>query len=233
MSSSAEKPFLNIPPSFIAIGGSSTIASSNITKRSSKTSNFPFISLNRSLSSSVRRFFISGKYWIEFLKASISLGFAVFKDILVIRRSRSYIEFKYSLNSSLVISALFNALILSCRLVISVISSNGCSIYSLSFLAPIAVFVLSRTHNKDPFFCLSLIVSVSSRFRLVDESIIIYESTEYISILLICSNDCICVSYKYCNKAPHAFTDSGKSLSPKPSIFLRLKCFCNTSIQLI
>ena len=41
-------------------------------------------------------------------------------------------------------------------------------------LAPMAVFVLSRTQRREPRRCFSRSVSTSSRFRLVDVSIIIY-----------------------------------------------------------
>ena len=65
---------------------------------------------------------------------------------------------------------------------ISFLYIKGCSIMLRSILAPIAVLVLSNTHNKEPRFCLSRSVSQSSRFLLVAESRIMKSSMEYSTI---------------------------------------------------
>ena len=49
----------------------------------------------------------------------------------------------------------------------------------LKVLAPIAVLVLSSTHKRVPLFCLSLMVSTSSRFLLVEESRSMYLLVRY------------------------------------------------------
>ena len=128
---------------------------------------------------------INGSSCMDVLNAKRSLGFAVLNDILVISLSRSYIVFIYSRSSSLVITESLSSVIASSLASISSLWIRGCSIIFLSILAPMAVLVLSSTQSSEPLFCLSLSVSVSSRFLLDELSMIMKSSMEYISILLI------------------------------------------------
>ena len=57
---------------------------------------------------------------------------------------------------------------------ISARSMRGCSTMVRRVLAPMAVFVLSSTHRREPRFCFSLRVSVSSRFLRLELSMIMY-----------------------------------------------------------
>ena len=56
----------------------------------------------------------------------------------------------------------------------AIYQNSGLSTHRLKRRLPIAVFVLSRTHNREPFFSLFRMVSTISRFLFVEKSIFIY-----------------------------------------------------------
>ena len=155
------------------MGGSSRIAFFTSIQRSSRGSRSTARSFKSSAFISCNIYKSAGSISRELLKAVRSLGLADPYAIFVISRSKSYTGDRYSLISSREIACSFNSCTASRRRIISVLSISGCSTYFLNVRAPIAVFVLSRTHRRDPLFCFSRRVSQSSRFLLVELSIII------------------------------------------------------------
>ena len=89
---------------------------------------------------------------------------------------------------------MFSSSIACCRRSISVLSISGCSIKERRSLAPMAVFVLSRTQRREPLFCFSRRVSTSSRFRLVEVSIIMNCPVVYGVIFVRWDRSFFCVS---------------------------------------
>ena len=81
--------------------------------------------------------------------------------------------FRYSRISSRSIACMFSSVTASSRSLIASASINGCSTKLRSIRAPMAVFVLSSTHKREPRFCFSRRVSTSSRFLLEELSITI------------------------------------------------------------
>jgi len=86
----------------------------------------------------------------------------------------SYTFLRFSTTSPLKITSSFNSFTDSNLLLISKVSISGSFNHLLKALPPIDVDVLSSTHNSVPFFDLSLIFSVISRFLLAFISSDIY-----------------------------------------------------------
>ena len=174
MSTVSSKPSLIMPPSRMVTGGSSSIAAWISWKISCRQS----ISASMLLSSwedcPARTALIAGSISKELRKAIKSLGFAVLYVTLLSNRSRSYTGFRYSLISSLDTLSAQNSSRASKRRSISSLSIKGCSSMLRRSLPPIAVLVRSSTHSREPRFCFSRRVSVSSRFLLVELSSSIY-----------------------------------------------------------
>ena len=111
----------------------------------------------------------------------------------------------------------FNSLTAFSLLFISFVSIRGSLNHLLKFLPPIDVDVLSKTHNKVPFFDLSLIFSVISKFLLAFTSNDMYLEIWYIVILFIWSKLVIWVCSIYSTSA--FIADVANSLCSMSSIF--------------
>jgi len=174
VSISESYPNLIIPPSFIVIGGSSTIDFSINANTSFNSSKFSYNSFNLCDWHIAKTFFTSGNLSSEFFNVIISLAFAFPYVIFPARRSISYTFFSVSVISPLSIILSFNSFTASSLSWISLTSKSGSFSHLLSKRPPIDVEVLSNTQSKVPFLLLSLIFSVISRFLLAFISNAIY-----------------------------------------------------------
>ena len=186
-----------IPPSLTVIGGSSTIALSINSFMSCNSSKLLYKSFNIIDEHFSKLFFTSGNFANEFSRVTISLALAFPYDILLDKRSMSYTFFRFSSISPLNIMSSFNSFTAFNLLFISTVSTRGSFNHLLSNLPPIDVDVLSNTQSRVPFFDLSLIFSVISRFLLAFISNDIYFDILYNVILLMLSNAVICVCSIY------------------------------------
>ena len=109
----------------------------------------------------------------------------------------SYTFFRFSITSPLKITSSFNSFTDSSLLLISAVSISGSLSHLLNALPPIDVDVLSSTHKSVPFFDLSLIFSVISRFLLAFISSDMYFEILYTVILLMWSSVVIWVCSIY------------------------------------
>ena len=100
----------------------------------------------------------------------------------------SYTFLRFSITSPLKITSSFNSFTDSSLLLISAVSISGSLSHLLNVLPPIDVDVLSSTHKSVPFFDLSLIFSVISRFLLAFISSDMYFEILYTVILLMWSS---------------------------------------------
>ena len=166
VSISSSYPSLIIPPSFIVIGGSSTIDFSINANTSFNSSKFSYNSFNLCDWHISKTLFTSGNLSSEFFNVIISLAFALPYVIFPARRSISYTFFSVSVISPLSIILSFSSFTASSLSWISFTSKSGSFSHLLSKRPPIDVDVLSNTQSKVPFLLLSLIFSVISKFLL-------------------------------------------------------------------
>ena len=96
-----------------------------------------------------------------------SLALAEPNDILPHNLSKSYTSYKSFLSSSANINSSSNLVTILYLSFILDISTNGFSIKYFNFLLPIAVLVLSKSHNNEYVLSLVLKHSVNSKFLLV------------------------------------------------------------------
>ena len=182
-SSCSLKPSLITPPSLTLIGGSSTIAFSIRFDTASSVDILLSHSQMSFASNSLSISFSTGSFRAVRESDLRSLGDAVLYITLVISLSRSYIPLRISLISPSITGFSTNCSTAFSLLRIFAGLIRGCSSHDLSILLPIDVFVESITHRREPFFSLFLSVSVSSRFRLAVNPIVITGSTSCLVIL--------------------------------------------------
>ena len=109
----------------------------------------------------------------ELLKAVRSLGLADPYAIFVISRSKSYTGDRIFSDFFTRNRLFFQSCTASRRRIISVLSISGCSTYFSMYELPLLSLFYREPTEGDPLFCFSRRVSQSSRFLLVELSIII------------------------------------------------------------
>ena len=174
ISTVSSNPSLMIPPSRMVTGGSSSMDASISWKISERASILFSIAVNSLPENPFSTAFMAGSISSELRKAIKSLGLAVLYVTLLSSRSKSYTGFRYSRISSRDTLSLPSSSTASRRRSISALSISGCSSILRRSRPPMAVFVLSSTQRREPFFCFSRSVSVSSRFLRVELSSSIY-----------------------------------------------------------
>ncbi len=169
-SASALAPLRMMPPSRMVSGGSSTMVFSILSAQSASGSMAAASFCSRGLPSSARIAFTWGNARRPRAKASRSRQLTVPVTMRVMTRSRSVTSLRASSSSPRAMGLSTRASTAACRRVISAGSSRGFSSQERSIRPPMAVWVLSSTHSRVPFFSLERMVSVSSRFRRASRS---------------------------------------------------------------
>ena len=107
---------------------------------------------------------------------------------------------------------------------ISRFSKRGALSMETSFRAPIPVFVLSRSHSREPYFLPSALFFRISRLRtaVASSDMFLLASTSRRRLILLSA--CFCVSRKYSKSAPTAQTIAGCPSSPSASSEAAFSC---------
>ena len=154
-----------MPPSRMVRGGSSTMVFSIRSAQSVRGSMACSSFLSRGASHFCSWAFTSGSARKPLARPSRSRQLTVPVTIRVMTRSKSVTSRRASSSSPRTMTESTSSSTALWRRVISTGSRRGFSSQDRSIRPPMAVWVLSNTHSRVPFFSLERMVSVSSRFR--------------------------------------------------------------------
>ena len=208
-----------IPPSRTEKGGSSQIAASILPRISSRISIAP-ISFSSIQVKPVRISLIPGRAAQQLARVRRSLPPAVPYTHRPTSRCMSLISLSLTISSERLTLSPTSSSTAARRLRMATAESRGLSTQDRSRREPIGVFVLSRTHRREPLFSPLLNASVSSRLRRVVQSISMYFPPLNISRWLTWLMSNFCVSSIYFSSAPTAETAPSASRSPASSTSL-------------
>ena len=185
-----------MPPSRIVKGGSSTMAEEISCSTSSKPSISWKICRSNVDSQEASRDFSPGSRSTAAARERSSLPLAEPYTIRVIMRSRSKIPVSCSVTWSNSCGLSKSSSTAFCRRVMRAGLNRGCSSQDLISRLPMAVFVRSSTHKREPFRSLLRSVSVSSKFRRAFKSKLMTAASPSSSTSFMRSNPVICVRPK-------------------------------------